>query len=90
MRGESSEDHRQRGSLVARALSGLRYPWLFSIAAFAFVVDLMVPDVVPFIDELLLLAVTTGLGLLRKRRTKKKDASAPDDDGSVRDEGRVS
>ena len=90
MRGEPAEEHRRRGSLVVRALSGMRYPWLFSIAAFAFVVDVMVPDVVPFIDELLLLALTTGLGLLRKRRRKKQDGEALGDEAAVRGQGRIS
>lgn len=37
----------------------LRYPTLFKITALLFVVDVVVPDVLPFADEILL-----GLGTL--------------------------
>ena len=44
---------------VMRWLSRLSFPRLFMLAAGLFVVDLVVPDMIPFIDEILL-----GLGTL--------------------------
>ena len=39
---------------VMRWLSRLSYPRLFTIAAVLFVVDLVIPDMIPLADELLL------------------------------------
>jgi len=52
----------------------LRYPYLFVITAGLFVVDTVVPDLIPFIDELLL-----GLGalLLANFKNRKLNPSAP-------------
>ena len=66
------------GSLVQRTLGRLRHPWLFGLAGILLVADLVVPDVVPFVDEVLLFAATAGLGLLRKRREEAKAADAPE------------
>ena len=44
---------------VMRWLSRLSYPRLFLLTAMLFVVDLVVPDFVPLVDEILL-----GLGAL--------------------------
>ena len=54
------------GPLLAYA-ARLRFPTLFLIAAGLFVVDLIVPDVVPFADEILL-----GLGTLLLSSGKKR------------------
>lgn len=72
------------GSLVARTLGRLRHPWLFALAGAMFVVDLIVPDALPFVDEVLLFAATAGLGLLRKRRVEAKappEGRAPPEEG---------
>ena len=45
-----------RNPLTSRALdwaSKLRYPTLFKLAAALFLVDMVVPDPIPFLDELL-------------------------------------
>jgi hypothetical protein len=57
------------GGLVTRFAAGLRFPTLFGLVAALFVIDLLVPDVVPFIDEILLALATLLLGSLRKRRS---------------------
>ncbi len=44
----------------------LRFPLLFSITVVLFVIDVVVPDVIPFADEVLL-----GLGALLLSRWKK-------------------
>lgn len=55
------------GQLVTRFASGLRYPTLFKIVAALFVLDLVVPDLIPFYDEILLALGTLLLGSLRNR-----------------------
>jgi len=56
-----------RGLLLAFA-SRLRFPWLFALTAGLFLLDLLVPDVIPLVDELLLGLATLLLGSWRKRR----------------------
>ena len=56
------------GRLVTRFASRLRYPTLFKIVAALFVLDLVVPDIVPFYDEILLALGTLLLGSLRSKR----------------------
>jgi hypothetical protein len=53
--------------IVSRFASRLRFPTLFLITAGLFLVDLVIPDVIPFADELLLGLGTLLLGSLRKR-----------------------
>jgi hypothetical protein len=58
--------------LVRRFAERLRYPRLLAVTALLFAVDLAVPDLVPFVDEILL-----GLGtvvLARLRRPSPRDA----------------
>lgn len=58
---------------VLRFFGRLSYPRLFAIAAALFAFDLVIPDFVPFIDEILL-----GLGtLLLANWKKRKDPVAP-------------
>lgn len=47
---------------VLRYLARLRYPTLFVIAATVFLVDFIVPDVIPFADEILLGLLMVILG----------------------------
>lgn len=49
-------------------LSRLEHPTLFKLTAALFFVDLVVPDFVPFADELLLALGTLVLGNWKKRR----------------------
>lgn len=55
------------GWFVAR-LAPLRFPVLFLISAALFVVDLVVPDFIPFADEVLLGLATALLASWRTRR----------------------
>ncbi len=61
-------------------LGRLRHPQLFLVAGLLFLVDVAIPDVVPFVDEILLATATLWLGSRRKdkRKTKadKADATA--------------
>lgn len=64
---------------LLRWFGKLSYPRLFAVAAVLFVADLLIPDVIPFADELLL-----GLGTLLLANWKKK---APDASGKPPLEG---
>ena len=55
-------------------LRRLRHPQLFVITAALFLVDVVVPDVVPFIDELLLASITLWLGRRKRPHTRTTDA----------------
>lgn len=46
----------------------LRYPTLVLVTAVVFLVDLLVPDLLPFIDEALLGLLTLLLVAIRERR----------------------
>lgn len=66
----------KKATLLAPFLSyagKLRFPWLFAITLTLFVVNVMVPDVIPFADEALL-----GLGalLFGSLKNRRKDAKA--------------
>lgn len=52
---------------VLRFAERLRFPQLFLLAAGLFVLDLLLPDVIPFVDEILLALATLILGALRRR-----------------------
>jgi len=60
-------------SFIRDFASNLRYPQLFTLAAVLFAVDLVVPDMVPFIDEILLGLLTVLLGRLKDRGAGKRD-----------------
>lgn len=57
-------------SLVTRFAAGLRYPTLFKLVGLLFVVDFFLPDLVPFVDEILLGLGTLLLGSLRTRQRR--------------------
>jgi hypothetical protein len=59
---------------VLRFFGRLSYPRLFALTAALFAVDVVVPDIIPFADELLL-----GLGTLLLANWKKRKAPALDD-----------
>lgn len=63
-----------------RFLGRLSYPRLFVLAAALFAIDLVVPDFIPFADELLL-----GLGtLLLANWRRRKDPGPIDGSGAKR------
>ena len=55
------------GWILSR-LAQLRFPRLFAITAALFVIDLIVPDFIPFADELLFGLATALLGSWRKHK----------------------
>ena len=60
--------------IKARALGyleTLRFPWLVLVTAGLFVLDLLVPDVLPFADEILLALVTAMLARVKRKPVPK-------------------
>lgn len=55
-------------------LESLRFPWLLLLTSLLFLVNLFVPDAIPFVDEILLALVAVVLG-----RLKRKKAADPQD-----------
>ena len=49
-------------------LGRLRFPYLFAVTVILFVADLILPDFIPFVDELLLGLLAIILGSLRKKK----------------------
>jgi hypothetical protein len=54
-------------------LGGLRFPYLFLLAGGLFVLDLFVPDLIPFVDEIMLGLLTLLLGSFRRRKQPEAD-----------------
>ena len=50
----------------------LRFPYLFLITLVAFLLNLIIPDAIPFADEILLGLMTALLASLKKRGQDKK------------------
>jgi hypothetical protein len=51
---------------LVRYVEGLRFPYLVAFAAALFLLDLIVPDVVPYIDEILIGLATIILSRLKR------------------------
>jgi Family of unknown function (DUF6116) len=68
--------------LVSRILSRLplRFPALFVILLTVTVADLLIPDAIPFVDEIVLGLLTTLFGLWHRRR----ESGGPVEDGIPR------
>ena len=68
---------------LSRYLESLRFPWLLLLATLLFVVNLFIPDALPFIDEILLAIVAIILGKLkRKPENAEQPANETADKGS--------
>ena len=55
------------GGLIGRMFGRLRFPQLFAVLAGLLLLDLLVPDPIPFLDELVLAVFTLLVGLWRER-----------------------
>ncbi len=53
--------------VIMQFAAGLRFPQLFLLALGLFLVDVLVPDFIPFADEIILGLVTLIAASLRKR-----------------------
>ncbi len=56
---------------LLRYASRLRFPKLLTLAAAVFVADLIFPDVIPFVDEILFGLITLLLAMLKKRDPRR-------------------
>jgi hypothetical protein len=59
-------DPEMRSRVIGGVTSRLKFPQLLTITAILFVVDLIVPDLVPFADEILLGLATALFALWRE------------------------
>ena len=59
---------------------GLRFPQLFLLIGAIFGLDLLIPDVIPFVDEILLGLVTTLLGSMKKKKEELPPGDEPPSD----------
>jgi hypothetical protein len=64
------------GWVVAR-LARLRFPALFVVSAGLFLLDLAIPDLIPFADEVLLGLATALLASWRKRKVEVIEPAPP-------------
>ena len=66
----------------------LRFPQLFALTAGLFLLDLVVPDLIPFVDEILLGLLTLLFANWRRKRTEpvrtdSRPGGRPGDDARV-------
>jgi hypothetical protein len=54
-------------TLMARFAGRLRFPQLFAFTGTLFLLDLLIPDLIPFADEMMLGLLTLMLGTWKKR-----------------------
>ncbi len=66
-------------TLILGLASRLRFPWLFAATTLLFLVSVIVPDPVPFVDELLLALAALLFAAWRKRKEPAAAAAAPPD-----------
>ncbi|MCA9056683.1 MAG: hypothetical protein KDA75_22805 [Planctomycetaceae bacterium] len=63
---------------LLRYLSKLRFPWLFGLMLTLFGIDLVLPDFIPLVDELLLGLMTLVLGSWKQRKQASQEPSEAD------------
>ncbi len=67
------------GRLITRLTAGMRFPTLFLIVGGLFLVNLVVPDLIPFYDEILMAMLTVLIASIRKRGRTLEPADATRD-----------
>lgn len=80
-------------TLVNRLLPRLRYPYLFLVLGVLFLLDLVVPDPIPLVDEILLAVLTFIAASFTTRRDtdpEPRDITPPDEDEPVLGPGKGS
>lgn len=55
-------------TFVQRYTESLRFPTLVAITAAVFVLDLFIPDIIPFADEILLGLLLAGLSRVKRKK----------------------
>lgn len=74
------------GNVITRFAERLRFPQLFFIMLALFGLDLLIPDFIPFLDEIMLGLTTVLIGSIKRRREEPrregpKREHAPGDPG---------
>jgi hypothetical protein len=64
------------GRFITRLTSGMRFPTLFLVVGGLFLLNLVVPDFIPFYDEILMAMLTVLVGSFRRRRPAAADSAA--------------
>jgi hypothetical protein len=62
--------------LILRFASSLRFPTLFLLSGGLFLIDMLIPDFIPFYDEILLALLTLALGAWKKRGSETAAGTA--------------
>jgi len=65
-------------ALVGKYAMRLRFPQLFGATAVLFFLDLLIPDLIPFADEIMLGLLTLLLGSLQKPESAAEQAQPLD------------
>jgi len=63
---------------LARLLPSMKYPQLFTVLLLLFLADVLIPDAIPFVDEVLLGLLTLLVGSWKSRR--EPGPRPPEDD----------
>jgi len=74
--------------MLPKAVGGLRFPQLFLLTVALFLVDLLIPDLIPFVDEILLGLASLLLASWRRKPGPPADGNGPpgvDGDGPIID-----
>lgn len=72
-------------ALVERAARRLKFPQAFAIFLALFLVDLVVPDFIPFVDELLLGLGAVVFGLWREKLEARAAPAPPEKNVTPKD-----
>lgn len=70
-------------ALIARFAGRLKFPQLFLFTGILFLLDLVIPDLIPFADEILLGLITLLFGMWRK--TDPPAVTTPGDKPPMKD-----
>ncbi len=70
-------------ALIARFAGRLRFPQLFLFTGGLFLLDVLIPDLIPFADEVLLGLITLLFGMFRKPEAPK--VTTPGDKPPMKD-----
>lgn len=62
---------------IRRFLEQRRFPTLLIIGAVLFGLNMLIPDALPFIDEILMLIATLLIGSVRKKKAPECEAEEP-------------
>ena len=75
--------------LILRIARRLRFPQLFMLTAGLFVLDLLIPDLIPFLDEFVLGLATLLFGAWTRRKKEHLEETREDDQDVIITEARV-